>query len=267
MSIYDEWQDFAPSNDEQLRVLTKYIGRLSNRTMIDNHIVDYMAYFPFAEFESEWVCSAFPNYSYGDSLAEMGVEKCFDSITLKDVTDLGSEQIFTLITAAFRDDHFDNGAIMEYFRSGAMLKWLKRLKDIDWKKHPRSITEVELQLGGYGGYDTYRVLLTDEKAILSMNILNYGDPEASTDEKENIVAIRRVLDELHFEYWLTDYLQEGELRICDGEQWSLTVKYDDSTQLVIGGDNTYPENWKALLEFFGIDYDDDNDDEDKRQPD
>lgn len=265
LAIYSEWQEFAPSSDEQFRVLTKYIGRLSDRTMIDDNIVDHMTYFPFAEFETEWVYSPFPNHTYWDGLEAMGVERGFDSITSKNVTALDSEQVLTLITAAFRDDHFDNGAIMEYYRSGAILKWLKRLKDIDWQKHPRSISEVELQLGGYGGYDTYRVLLTEDKAIFSMNILNYCDLETSTDEKENIAAIRRSLDKLHFEYWLSDYPQEGELRICDGEQWSLTVKYDDGTQLNIGGDNTYPEKWSDLLEFFGIDYDDE-DGEVKRQP-
>lgn len=268
LAIYNEWKEFYPSNDEQFRVLTKYIGRLSDRTMIDNHVVDYMAYFPFAEFESEWVHSLYPDYAYGDSLAAMGVEKSFDSITSKDVSDLGSEQVLTLITAAFRDDHFDNGAIMEYFSSGAMLRWLKRMKDIDWQKRPHRITEVELQLGGYGGQDNYRVLITDEKAIFSMNILNNGDYEASTYEKENIDTIRNSLENLHFEYWLADYQQEGELRVCDGEQWNMIIKYDDGTQLKIGGDNTYPEKWNALLEFFGIDYDDEDnkDDKYKRQP-
>jgi len=82
------------------------------------------------------------------------------------------------------------------------------------------------------------------------------------------------LDGLHFEYWLSSYPQEGEMGICDGEQWNLTVSYDDGTVFGSGGDNTYPENWNALLEVFGIDYGDtedsdvdEDDDADVEQPD
>ncbi|OPX92508.1 MAG: ADP-ribosyl-(dinitrogen reductase) glycohydrolase [Pelotomaculum sp. PtaB.Bin104] len=256
LAIYNDWQEFAPSNDEQFRVLTKYIGKLTDRTMIDDHLVNYMAYFPFTEFEAEWIGSEFAHPQYGEILASMGLELKINQIADQDVSNLDAEQVLALITAAFRHDHFNEGVLVEYFRVGAMLKWLKRLKDIDWQKHPRSITEVELQLGGMGGYDTYRVLITDNKAIFSMDILNYGDSEGSTGEKENIVAIRHALEELHFEYWLSDYPQEGEMLVCDGEQWSLTVKYDDGTELNIGGDNTYPEKWNDLLDFFGIDYED-----------
>lgn len=58
---------------------------------------------------------------------------------------------------------------------------------------------------------------------------------------------------MHFEYWLSSYPQEGEMQICDGEQWNINITYDDGTIISSGVDNTYPENWNELLEFFGTD--------------
>ncbi len=255
-TIYDEWNAFSPLNGEQFRVLTKYIGRLSDRTMIDDYTVPFWDYFPYSEFESEWIYSEFPCTNYGEVLSEMGIALNYDQITAKSVDDLNAKQVLALITSAFRNDHFGNGVIVKYFRSGAMLKWLKRLKDIDWQKKPRQITEVELELGGMGGYNTYRVLLTDETAKFSLSILNYDDTKMKVYENNDIEFVRRTLDRMHFEYWLSSYPQEGEMQICDGEQWNLNITYDDGTVISSGGDNTYPENWNALLELFGINEED-----------
>jgi len=49
---------------------------------------------------------------------------------------------------------------------------------------------------------------------------------------------------------MSDYLQEGDMLICDGTQWSLFVRYEDSRVLMYGGDNTYPESWDALITLF-----------------
>lgn len=116
-----------------------------------------------------------------------------------------------------------------------------------------------------GGYNTYRVLLTDETAKFSLSVLNYGDTEIKVDENNDIESVRRTLDGMHFEYWLSSYPQEGEMRICDGEQWNLSITYNDGTIISSGGDNTYPENWNALLEFFGIDGEDEEEEEDENE--
>jgi uncharacterized protein YnzC (UPF0291/DUF896 family) len=260
-AIYDEWVFFAPPHNEQFRVLTKYVGLLSARVMIGGDIAPHMDYFPFDEFETEWIHSNFPDTSYGDALAEMGIELSFEQINNKEVDDLNAKKVLSLITAAFRHDHFSNGVLIEYFRSGAMLKWLKRLKDIDWQKRPRLIAEVELKLGGFGCYNTYRMTIVNDKAVFSMLAPNFGEAEGNTEEKENVADIRCALENMHFEYWLSSYPQKGDIRACDGEKWSLSVQYDDGTALEISGDNTYPENWNTLLEFFGIDQSNNNDDE------
>ena len=256
LAIYDEWTAFAPTNYEQFRVLTKYIGKLSDRTMLDDYTIPFWDYFPYSEFESDWIYSDFSCADYGQVLADMGMALDFDQITGKSVDDLPAEQVLALITSAFRNDHFDNGVIVRYIRAGAMLKWLKRLKDIDWQRHSRKITEVELELGGMGYRDTYRILLANERAAIFSHILTYNDIGTQDDMKENIETVRNALDGLHFEYWLSSYSQEDEMMVCDGEQWELTVTYDDGTLVNIDGDNTYPVNWNALLEVFGIEHGD-----------
>ena len=273
-AIYDEWAAFAPTNCEQYKVLTKYIVKLSDRTMIDDYTVPFWDYFPYSEFETDWIYSDFSCTSYKEILTDMGVALDFDQITAKNVDELNGEQVLALITSAFRNDHFDNGVMVRYFRAGAMLKWLKRLKDIDWQRHSRKITEVKFERGGMGGYDTYRVLLANESAALFLRVLTYDDTGGQDDENKDVEGVRNALDGLHFEYWLSSYPQEGEMGICDGEQWNLTVSYDDGTVFGSGGDNTYPENWNALLEVFGIDYGDtedsdvdEDDDADVEQPD
>lgn len=133
-TIYDEWITFTPTNGERFKVLTKYIGWLSDRTMINDYTVPFWDYFPYSEFESEWINSEFPCTNYREVLSEMGIALGYNQITAKSVDDLNAKQVLALITSAFRNDHFDNGVIVKYFRSGAMLKWLKRLKDIDWQR-------------------------------------------------------------------------------------------------------------------------------------
>ena len=130
-AIYDEWEAFVGEDNELFKVLTKYICRISDCLSINGVIEKGMDIFPFREFEQEWANSGFPCSQYGDVLAKMGVELSFEQITEKGVDNLNAEQVLALITAAFRNDHFSNGIILEYINSGAMLKWLKRLKDLD----------------------------------------------------------------------------------------------------------------------------------------
>jgi hypothetical protein len=70
------------------------------------------------------------------------------------------------------------------------------------------------------------------------------------------------MEQHHTEYWKSEYPQEGDMLICYGTQWSLFVRYEGFSRLMYGGDNTYPENWEALLTLFGIEYDDEDDDYD-----
>jgi hypothetical protein len=133
------------------------------------------------------------------------------------------------------------------------------LKDIDWNRHERKISEVWLELGGMCMPTRYSVLFDSEFVTFTIDTLN-------ADKREDTPTVRAALDALHFEYWLPNYPQEGEIRVCGGEQWNLSVSFCDGTILQISGDNCYPENWDSLLRFFGINYEDDETDEHERKP-
>jgi len=248
-AIYDEWEAFAGEKYEQFRVITKYICRISDTLSINGTIEKGMDYFPYWEFEQEWIYSGLPCTEYGDVLAEMGVPLDSKRIIEKEVSTLGSEQVLALITAAFRDDHFSNGALLEYLNCGAILKWLKRLKDIDWED--REIIKIELQIGGYfAGYSFYRLVFKPDGAELSEN-------EMYSNEADKVrhftltasEALKKRLSTIHTEYWSVDYLDPW---VLDGEQWTLFIYYTDGCALKYSGSNAYPDNWNDLLEAFGI---------------
>ena len=253
-SIYDEWIAFAPQCDERYKVLTKYIGWLSDVKIGNGSTVGFMEDFHYGEFETEWHDSGLVDCQYGETLDKMGVELSYKSITGKDVEDLNAKQVLGLITAAFRNDNFVEGIIMNYLRSGVMGKWLKRLKDIDTEKCSHQITEVELKRINMMGIHTHYVRISDEEASFSTHD-EFGDEIGwSTDQKEKITSIRHALDKLHLEYWRMAYPQHFNNHfIKDGEQWILTFQYNDGSVMEINGEETYPENWDDLLSFFDFD--------------
>ncbi|MGI6730317.1 MAG: ADP-ribosylglycohydrolase family protein [Anaerovoracaceae bacterium] len=270
--IYDEWNAFMPPCGEQFRMLTKYIGKLSPKLSI---VSDYIHEPPyemlFNEFYEEFmhfIWISYPQYCEdGVFYTSILRDKDFSEaeVAKGNVDDLDALTLLAIIHRELISGAHWNYNEIDSFKDVKFVRWLKRLKDIDWQKAKRCITEVKLELGGMGGYNTYNVTITDTTASFTIGVPNYGDIDASIDERKKISDIRKDLESMHFEYWLPSYPQEGEMLVCDGEQWSLIVKYNDGTTLDISGDNTYPENWNVLLEFFGIDCDDDEDNT-KRQP-
>ena len=49
----------------------------------------------------------------------------------KDVSTLEEKCIVALIMAAVRSERFADGALLNFFRTGTITKWLKRLQEID----------------------------------------------------------------------------------------------------------------------------------------
>ena len=156
--------------------------------------------------------------------------------------------MLALLTAAF----INSSNLIMYPRIESILSWLKRLKDIDWQKKPRQITEVVLELEGvFGAAARYRLLNTEDGVISSASGYIQKDAPCLQDER-NADEIRDSLKKIHFEYWLASYPQEGEWYVMEGGQWNVSVTYDDGTVLKSRGDNTYPENWDILLSVFRI---------------
>lgn len=113
-----------------------------------------------------------------------------------------------------------------YPRIESILSWLKRLKDIDWQKKPRQITEVVLELEGvFGAAARYHLLNTEDGVISSASGNIHKDALCLQDER-NADEIRDSLKKIHFEYWLASYPQEGEWYVMEGGQWNVYVTYD-----------------------------------------
>lgn len=64
---------------------------------------------------------------YADILKENGLEWEMDDLENVDVSDLNAQCVLALVTGVVRAERFCDGVIFNFFKSGAMLKWLERL--------------------------------------------------------------------------------------------------------------------------------------------
>ncbi len=159
---------------------------------------------------------------------------------------------------AIRAERFCDGALLSFFKDGYMLKWLKRLKALDSSNVSIPIEEIYFEIGGYGGYDTYRITVNNNSATL-ITTLWCEEPIEKQYSPEETRMLLNAFEDLHVGYWNSEYIDPC---VCDGTQWELAVKYKGQRGTVWVGSNAYPGNWDDLLSIFGIDYEDDEDDED-----
>ncbi len=68
---------------------------------------------------------------YGDILKDNGLEWSTESMKNADVSDLNVQCVLALIMGAIRAERFCDGALLYFFTSGSMLKWLERLKSTE----------------------------------------------------------------------------------------------------------------------------------------
>lgn len=68
---------------------------------------------------------------YGDILKDNGLEWDMKSMKNATVEDLNAQSVLALIMGAVRAERFCNGALLDFFKSGCILKWLERLNNID----------------------------------------------------------------------------------------------------------------------------------------
>lgn len=69
--------------------------------------------------------------NYGKILKENGLEWNMESMETADVSKLDAQAVTALLLAAFRAERFCDGALLDFCKSGAILRWLRRLKEID----------------------------------------------------------------------------------------------------------------------------------------
>ena len=68
---------------------------------------------------------------YGEILKDNGLEWDSESMKSADISNLNLQCVMALIMGAVRAEHFCDGALLDFFKSGYILKWLERLKSIE----------------------------------------------------------------------------------------------------------------------------------------
>ena len=68
---------------------------------------------------------------YGDILKDNGIEWGTESMKIADVSNLNAQCVLALIMGAVRAERFCDGALLEFFKSSCILKWLERLNNIE----------------------------------------------------------------------------------------------------------------------------------------
>ena len=90
--------------------------------MVDNFIDDV---YSFDESNKDMELTR-----YGDILKDNGLEWGTESMKNADVSNLNAECVLALIMGAVRAERFCDGALLDLFKSGCVLKWLERLNSI-----------------------------------------------------------------------------------------------------------------------------------------
>ena len=91
--------------------------------MVDNFIDDVYA---FEESNKDMELTR-----YGDILNDNGLEWDSESMKNVDISSLNAQCVLALIMGAVRAERFCDGALLDFFKSGCILKWLDRLKNIE----------------------------------------------------------------------------------------------------------------------------------------
>ena len=79
-------------------------------------------------------CDEHPEFDhtrYGETLESNNIEWSTESMKATDVSILDEKCVIALLIGASRAERFCDGALLNFFESGCILKWLERLKAID----------------------------------------------------------------------------------------------------------------------------------------
>lgn len=82
--------------------------------------------YKFAKESDEIVLS-----KYADILNANGIKWGYDSMMKADASELDAQCILALLIASLRAERFCDGALLEFIKNGAVIRWLKRLQELD----------------------------------------------------------------------------------------------------------------------------------------
>lgn len=277
-TIYNEWCEFIgeKSDSNKYKVLTKYIGKLDYEQLYGRWICfgEYdgiskdqigLPYVSFKELVDSFIREFYefsdnhPEYQlsdYSSILHNNDIQWNRKSMKNAETECLDEQCILSLIMGAIRAERICEGALLNFLEDGRILKWLKRLKNIDDSNTKAQITEIYFTIGGFfAGNDSYYIRIVNNEAILTTT---KGYDSTAIEKQFSEEETRLLLDDfgaIHTEFWNCEYVDPV---ICDGTQWTLAVKRDGSQAISWTGSNDYPENWDEVLAYFGVKENNDN---------
>ena len=68
---------------------------------------------------------------YAEILQANGIEWGYDSMMKADASELDAQCILALLIASLRAERFCDGALLGFIQNGAVIRWLKRLQELD----------------------------------------------------------------------------------------------------------------------------------------
>jgi len=152
-AIYDEWCEFTEGghSHSKFKVLTKYIGKLSDREYFGDWVFDYendgspehpkqMPFVQYDELVKMFVeefyqfSQSHPEYklmNYRSILEDYGIKPNTRDLQDADVELLDAQCILAMIMCIIRFERFGDGLLLKFLKEGIILKWLRHLKTID----------------------------------------------------------------------------------------------------------------------------------------
>lgn len=82
--------------------------------------------YKFAKESNEIVPS-----KYAEILQANGIEWGYDSMMKADASELDAQCILALLIASLRAERFCDGVLLGFIKNGAVIRWLKRLQELD----------------------------------------------------------------------------------------------------------------------------------------
>lgn len=124
------------------QTLTDYLPEVEKKaagdwTIHSEEPMPFIAYIPLVSDFEEAVYNfseSHPEYELGhyqDILKANGIVAGVESMQNADVSQMDGKSIMALFVGAVRAERYMQGALLDLFESGAIKKWLLRLKEID----------------------------------------------------------------------------------------------------------------------------------------
>lgn len=135
--MYESLTELIPELDSAYEYGTWVVDRKHKGTANDPIHFPYVSFGPVMwDFDRRvyTFVDGHPEYDlahYNDILARSGIEWSTESMEGANASKLDGQTVMALLVASLRADRFCEGALLGFFESGAIRRWLIRLREID----------------------------------------------------------------------------------------------------------------------------------------